>query len=81
MVFDKSSLLPFVLQRYNFAGYFNYRQFGNDRKIGFKRQAVKMEKQEYKAAVITTAVAMSTRQCEKAAEEFETPLNELDAGG
>lgn len=40
-----------------------------------------MKKYEYKVITIATALAMNTKQYEKAAQEFETSLNELGADG
>lgn len=40
-----------------------------------------MKKYEYKVLAIATALAVSTKQYEKVAQEFETQLNELGADG
>ncbi|MGI5965380.1 DUF4177 domain-containing protein [Anaerotruncus rubiinfantis] len=40
-----------------------------------------MEKYEYKVITIATALALSTKQYEKIAQEFEAQLNELGADG
>ena len=40
-----------------------------------------MKKYEYKVVTIATALAMSTKQYEKIAQEFEVQLNELGADG
>ena len=40
-----------------------------------------MKQYEYKVITIATGVAMSTRQHEKMAQEFETYLNKLGADG
>lgn len=40
-----------------------------------------MTKYEYKVITIPTTLAMSTKQFEKIAQEFETQLNELGAEG
>ena len=40
-----------------------------------------MKKYEYKVVTIATALAMSTKQYEKIAKEFEVQLNELGADG
>ena len=40
-----------------------------------------MKKYEYKVVVIAASLAMSTKQYEKVAQEFETQLNELGADG
>ncbi|KAI4450132.1 hypothetical protein C823_004665 [Eubacterium plexicaudatum ASF492] len=40
-----------------------------------------MKKYEYKVLTIATALAVSTKQYEKIAQEFETQLNELGADG
>ncbi len=40
-----------------------------------------MKKYEYKVITIATALAVSTKQYEKIAQEFETQLNELGADG
>lgn len=40
-----------------------------------------MKKYEYKVLTIATALAVSTKQYEKVAQEFETQLNELGADG
>lgn len=40
-----------------------------------------MKKYEYKVIAIPTNLAMSTKQFEKIAQEFETKLNELGANG
>jgi len=40
-----------------------------------------VKKYEYKVLTIATALAVSTKQYEKIAQEFETQLNELGADG
>ena len=40
-----------------------------------------MKKYEYKVLTIATSLAVSTKQYEKVAQEFETQLNELGADG
>lgn len=40
-----------------------------------------MKKYEYKVITIATTIAMSTKQYEKIAQEFETQLNELGSDG
>jgi hypothetical protein len=40
-----------------------------------------VKKYEYKVITIATALAVSTKQYEKIAQEFETQLNELGADG
>lgn len=40
-----------------------------------------MKKYEYKVLTIATSLAMSTRQFEKTAQEFELELNKLGAEG
>ncbi len=40
-----------------------------------------MKKYEYKVITIATALAVSTKQYEKIAQEFEIQLNELGADG
>lgn len=40
-----------------------------------------MKKYEYKVVTIATTLAMSTKQYEKNAKEFEAQLNELGADG
>lgn len=40
-----------------------------------------MKKYEYKVVTIATALAMSAKQYEKIAKEFEVQLNELGADG
>lgn len=40
-----------------------------------------MKKYEYKVITIPTAMAMTTKQYEKTAQEFEAKLNELGADG
>lgn len=40
-----------------------------------------MKKYEYKVITIATTMAMTTKQYEKTAQEYETKLNELGAEG
>ncbi|MGY3662347.1 MAG: DUF4177 domain-containing protein [Roseburia sp. 1XD42-69] len=40
-----------------------------------------MKKYKYKVLTIATSLAVSTKQYEKVAQEFETQLNELGADG
>ena len=40
-----------------------------------------MKKYEYKVAAIATSLAVSTKQYEKTAQEFEIQLNEFGADG
>ena len=47
----------------------------------FAWRYLQVKKYEYKVLTIATALAVSTKQYEKAAQEFETQLNELGADG
>ena len=47
----------------------------------FAWRYLQVKKYEYKVLTIATALAVSTRQYEKVAQEFETQLNELGADG
>ena len=53
----------------------------NSLKLEFKRRYLQMKKFEYKVLVIATSLVVSTKQFEKAAQEFEMQLNELGADG
>ena len=47
----------------------------------FAWRYLQVKKYEYKVLTIATALAVSTKQYEKVAQEFETQLNELGADG
>ena len=47
----------------------------------FAWRYLQVKKYEYKVLTIATALAVSTKQYEKIAQEFETQLNELGADG